>query len=106
MVGETPYEMMLQGVGAKDDPASGGRQMPSHWGNPKFHLVTGSSPTGTRWLHAVGAAEASLYYQEFPKALEQARKAPGGEFVGSIATKWSTFLGAKAPPAKASFSRR
>jgi 2-oxoisovalerate dehydrogenase E1 component len=81
MVGETPYEMLLQGVGAKDDPASGGRQMPSHWGNPKYHLVTGSSPTGTRWLHAVGAAEASLYYREFPKALEQARKAPGGEFV-------------------------
>ncbi len=83
MLGETPYEMLLQGVGAKDDPASGGRQMPSHWGNPKFHLVTGSSPTGTRWLHAVGAAEASLYYQEFPKALEQARKAPGGNWVDS-----------------------
>jgi 2-oxoisovalerate dehydrogenase E1 component len=83
MVGETPYEMLLQGVGAKDDPASGGRQMPSHWGNPKFNLITGSSPTGTRWLHAVGAAEASLYYQKFPKALEQARKAPGGNFADS-----------------------
>ena len=83
MVGETPYEMMLQGVGANDDPASGGRQMPSHWGNPKFHLVTGSSPTGTRWLHAVGAAEASLYYNEFPKALEQARQAPVGEFASA-----------------------
>jgi 2-oxoisovalerate dehydrogenase E1 component len=78
MVGETPYDMLLQGVGSRDDPASGGRQMPSHWGNPKFNLVTGSSPTGTRWLHAVGAAEASLYYRQFPKALEQARKAPGG----------------------------
>ena len=55
--------------------------MPSHWGNPKFHLVTGSSPTGSRWIHAVGAAEASLYYQEFPKALELARKAPGGSYV-------------------------
>ena len=85
MVGETPYEMLLQGVGAKDDPASGGRQMPSHWGNPKFNLITGSSPTGTRWLHAVGAAEASLYYQKFPKALEQARKAPGGNFADSHA---------------------
>src|SRR6201996_5789994 len=85
MVGETAYEMLLQGVGAKDDPASGGRQMPSHWGNPRYHLVTGSSPTGTRWLHAVGAAEASLYYAEFPKALDQARKAPGGEFAGSHA---------------------
>ena len=83
MVGETPYEMLLQAVGAKDDPASGGRQMPSHWGNPKYHLVTGSSPTGSRWLHAVGAAEASLYYQEFPNALAQARKAPGGEFAAS-----------------------
>ena len=81
MVGETPYEMLLQGVGGKDDPASGGRQMPSHWGNTKFHLITGSSPTGTRWLHAVGAAEASIYFQEFPKALEQARQAPGSEFV-------------------------
>src|SRR5581483_11233039 len=83
IVGETPYEMLLQALGAKDDPASGGRQMPSHWGNPKYHLVTGSSPTGSRWLHAVGAAEASLYYQEFPKALEQAQKAPGGEFMAA-----------------------
>ena len=83
MLGETPDEMFLQGVGAKDDPASGGRQMPSHWGNPKFHVVTGSSPTGTRWLHAVGAAEASLYYQSFPKALEEARNAPGGAFADS-----------------------
>ncbi|HWF37545.1 MAG TPA: dehydrogenase E1 component subunit alpha/beta [Candidatus Acidoferrales bacterium] len=81
IVGETPYEMLLQALGAKADPASGGRQMPSHWGNPKYHLITGSSPTGSRWLHAVGAAEASLYYQEFPNALEQARNAPGGEFV-------------------------
>ncbi|MGH9691212.1 MAG: alpha-ketoacid dehydrogenase subunit alpha/beta [Candidatus Acidiferrales bacterium] len=81
MLGETPYEMLLQGVGAKDDPASGGRQMPSHWGNPRFNMVTGSSPTGSRWLHAVGAAEASLYYEEFPKALDQARKAPLGASV-------------------------
>ena len=32
-----------------------------------------------QWLHAVGAAEASLYYDKFPKALEQARKAPLGD---------------------------
>jgi len=81
MLGVTPYEMLLQAVGAKDDPSSSGRQMPSHWGHQKYNIVTGSSPTGTRWLHAVGAAEASLYYQKFPRALEQARRAPLGEAV-------------------------
>jgi 2-oxoisovalerate dehydrogenase E1 component len=81
MLGVTPYEMLLQAVGAKDDPSSSGRQMPSHWGSQKWNIVTGSSPTGTRWLHAVGAAEASLYYEKFPKALEQARRAPLGDSV-------------------------
>ena len=81
MLGVSPYEMLLQALGAEDDPSSSGRQMPSHWGNQPLNIVTGSSPTGTRWLHAVGAAEAALYYQNFPKALEQARKAPLGEAV-------------------------
>ncbi len=81
-LGVSPYEMLLQSVGAKDDPASGGRQMPSHWGNPKLHIVARSSTAGMQWLHAVGAAEASLYYQTFPQALERAKQAPLGEFVG------------------------
>ena len=81
MLGVTPHEMLLQAVGAEDDPSSSGRQMPSHWGNRPLNIVTGSSPTGSRWLHAVGAAEASLYYQKFPKALDQARKAPLGDTV-------------------------
>jgi 2-oxoisovalerate dehydrogenase E1 component len=78
MLGVTPYEMLLQGVGAKDDPASGGRQMPSHWGHQDLNVVTRSSPTGTQFLQATGAAECSYYYEEFPKALDQARKAPMG----------------------------
>lgn len=54
--GMTAKELMLSAFAKAEDPNSGGRQMPGHFGGKKYRILTGSSPVATQIPHAVGVA--------------------------------------------------
>jgi 2-oxoisovalerate dehydrogenase E1 component alpha subunit len=59
VAGMSPYEVFLGVFSKADDPSSGGRQMPSHWGHRRLRIISGSSPIATQVPHAAGIAYAS-----------------------------------------------
>lgn len=57
--GQTPRDLLLAAYAKADDPNSGGRQMPNHFGSRKHRIVSGSSPVSTQIPHAAGIALAA-----------------------------------------------
>ena len=97
-LGVTPLDMLLQAVGAKDDPASGGRQMPSHWGKPRLHILERlldgrHAMAARRWARR----KRRYILRHFRKRSTQAQAAPLGQIRrGTRATKSCTSRAARA----------
>ncbi len=85
-LGMTVKEMLLSSVGAAEDPNSGGRQMPSHWGHKQLNIVSQSSPTGTQFLQAVGAAEALVKYRDLEAEFPELKGKVKGDEVVYVST--------------------
>jgi 2-oxoisovalerate dehydrogenase E1 component len=94
-LGMTPREMFLASVGSKDDPANGGRQMPSHWGHRALNIPSQSSCTGTQCLHAVGSADARRIYERVEQIADRDKQFHADEItyvsVGDGATSEGEF---------------
>jgi 2-oxoisovalerate dehydrogenase E1 component len=78
-LGVTALDMLLAAVGSKDDPANGGRQMPSHWGSVPLNIPSQSSCVGTHCLHAVGCAEAGGLYGRITQIEDREARHHGDE---------------------------
>jgi 2-oxoisovalerate dehydrogenase E1 component alpha subunit len=57
--GVTAKELFLSALAKADDPMTGGRQMPAHYGLARARILTSGSPVATQIPHATGAALAS-----------------------------------------------
>ena len=57
--GMSPRDILTAQYATANDPSSGGRQMPGHYGSHEHNLVSVSSPVATQLLHAVGIALAA-----------------------------------------------
>jgi 2-oxoisovalerate dehydrogenase E1 component len=86
-LGMSAEDMFLQAVAAASDPSSGGRQMPSHWSSPELHIFTGSSPTGTQFVQAMGCATARRYVDA---ASDEVTLVTTGEGATSEGEFWET----------------
>lgn len=64
VAGFTPTDVFNGLFGKVDDPSSGGRQMPAHWGAKNRNIITGSSPIATQVLHAAGIAYSKKYKKQ------------------------------------------
>jgi len=58
-IGQTPLDLLLAHLSREGDISSGGRNMPSHFSDPRLHIVSGSAPVATHFPHAAGIALAS-----------------------------------------------
>ncbi len=92
-LGQTPLDHLLQAVGAADDPSSGGRMMPAHFGDRRLNIVSTSSPTGTQFLHAVGTAEAGYRAGLIPEMRERVAEFDEDEVVVCCAGEGATSEG-------------
>lgn len=83
-LGITQEQMFLQAVGAAADTMSGGRQMPSHWSSTDLHIISGSSPTGSQYLHAIGCAHATRYLKTNPREVTLVSSGEGATSEGEF----------------------